>query len=89
MSELFFLSLQLHPFLQNIHFNSTTMDDVHFNEDKVLVASYDIVNLVVVPNETALRENIGLLDVLSPSGPKLTIDERAIVWPGGLNQVRN
>lgn len=65
------------------------MNDVCFNEDRELVANYDIVNFVVFPNHSAVRVNVGLLQIQASLGPELTIIEGAIIWPEGTNQVRN
>ncbi|XP_066474689.1 vomeronasal type-2 receptor 26-like [Tiliqua scincoides] len=78
----------LHPFLRNVHFNSTTMGAVNLDEDRELVADYDIVNLITFPNESAIRVNAGKLETRIASGLELTIHEEAIVWPSGFNQTR-
>nr|XP_056723017.1 vomeronasal type-2 receptor 26-like [Euleptes europaea] len=79
---------QLHSFLRNIHFNTTTMNDMHFNEGGELVADYDILNLVVFPNGSATRVKVGRLETQAPSGLELNIRENAIVWPTWFNQTR-
>ncbi|XP_077779665.1 vomeronasal type-2 receptor 26-like [Podarcis muralis] len=79
---------QLHPFLRSTHFNSTTMDEVYFDEDRELVADCDIVNLVTFPNETAIRVKVGTLKTQASSGPKLTIHEETIVWPSWFNKTK-
>ncbi|XP_015278953.1 PREDICTED: vomeronasal type-2 receptor 26-like [Gekko japonicus] len=80
---------QLHPFLRGIRFNSTTMDEVHFDEDRELVANYDIVNLVTSSNQTARRMKVGRLETQASSGLELTLREEACVWPSWFNQVGN
>ncbi|XP_054832529.1 vomeronasal type-2 receptor 26-like [Eublepharis macularius] len=79
---------KLHPFLRNIYCNTTTIKNVHFNEDGELVADYDILNLVVFPNGSAVRVKVGGLEIQAPSGPELNIQENAIVWPSWFNQTR-
>ncbi|XP_077779666.1 vomeronasal type-2 receptor 26-like [Podarcis muralis] len=86
-----FLSIspwQLPPFLRSVRFNSTTEDEVHFDEDRELVADYDIVNLVTFPNQTAVRVKVGKLETQESSGLEMTIDEEATVWPKWFNQTR-
>ncbi|XP_034960953.1 vomeronasal type-2 receptor 26-like [Zootoca vivipara] len=78
----------LHPFLRSIRFNSTTMDEVYFDEDRELVADYDIVNLVTFPNETAIRVKVGKLESQASSGPKLTLHEETIMWPNWFNKTK-
>nr|XP_034960957.1 vomeronasal type-2 receptor 26-like [Zootoca vivipara] len=78
---------QLHPFLRRLHFNSaTTIDDRYFDEDRELVADYDIANLVTFPNQSAIRVKVGKLERQPSSGLELTIHEEAIVWPNWFNQ---
>ncbi|XP_034960954.1 vomeronasal type-2 receptor 26-like [Zootoca vivipara] len=77
----------LHHFLRTVRFNSTTMDEIYFDEDE-LVASYDIVNVVVFPNNTVSRVKVGKLETQASSGVQLIIHEEAIVWPNWFNQTR-
>ncbi|XP_066469174.1 vomeronasal type-2 receptor 26-like [Tiliqua scincoides] len=79
---------QLHPFLKSIRFNSTTMNEVYFDEDGELAADYDLVNVVTFPNESAVRINVGKLDTQAASGLTLTIEEEVIAWPSWFNQTR-
>ncbi|XP_015278955.1 PREDICTED: vomeronasal type-2 receptor 26-like, partial [Gekko japonicus] len=71
----------LHPFLRGVLFNSTTTDEVRFNEDGELVANYDIVNLVTSSNQTARRMKVGRLETQASSGLELTIREEACTRP--------
>lgn len=89
LTTTFYLSFQLHLFLRNVHFNSTTMDAVYLDEDKELVADYDIVNLITFPNESAVRVKAGKLETRIPPGLQLTVHEEVIVWPNVFNQVGN
>ncbi|XP_077779662.1 vomeronasal type-2 receptor 26-like [Podarcis muralis] len=79
---------QLHPFLRRLHFNSATIDERYFDEDRELVADYDIVNLVAFPNQSAIRVKVGKLERQASSGLELTIHEEVIVWPSWFNQTR-
>ncbi|XP_062823012.1 vomeronasal type-2 receptor 26-like isoform X3 [Anolis carolinensis] len=80
-------SWQVHSFLRNVHFNSTTMDEVYFDNDGELVADYDLVNLITFPNESARRVKVGKLQRETSSNVKMIIDEEAIVWPNSFDQV--
>ncbi|XP_062979640.1 vomeronasal type-2 receptor 26-like [Elgaria multicarinata webbii] len=79
---------KLHSFLRNIQFNSTAMDEVYFDKDGELMADYDIVNLVIFPNKSAVRVKVGKLETQASSGLQMTIHEEAIVWPKWFNQTR-
>ncbi|XP_077186417.1 vomeronasal type-2 receptor 26-like isoform X2 [Paroedura picta] len=79
---------QLNALLRTEHFNTTAMNDVYFKKDRTLVASYDVMNLVIRPNGSALRVKVGRLEIQPPSDHELHIQENSIVWPGWFNQTR-
>ncbi|XP_061469442.1 vomeronasal type-2 receptor 26-like [Rhineura floridana] len=78
----------LHPFLRSVSFNSTIMGEVYFDEDRELVADYDIVNLVTFPNQSAVRVKVGMLETQASSDLQLTVNDEATVWPNWFNQTR-
>ncbi|KAG8127768.1 hypothetical protein E2320_014670, partial [Naja naja] len=76
----------LHPFLKAVCFNTIIGEEVFFDEDGALVANYDIVNLVVFPNKSAVRKTVGKLETRISTGLAMSIQEEAIVWPSSFNQ---
>ncbi|KAM3845032.1 vomeronasal type-2 receptor 26-like [Vipera latastei] len=79
---------QLHPFLKTVRFNTTIGEELYFDADGELVANYDIVNLVVFPNKSAVRKTVGRLESQVSAGLVISIQEEAIVWPSSFNQTR-
>ncbi|XP_070592794.1 vomeronasal type-2 receptor 26-like [Erythrolamprus reginae] len=79
---------QIHPFLKTVRFNTTIGEEVFFDEDGELVANYDIVNLVVFPNKSAVRKTVGKLEIQVSTGLVMSIWEETIVWPISFNQTR-
>ncbi|XP_042329688.1 vomeronasal type-2 receptor 26-like [Sceloporus undulatus] len=78
---------QLHHFLSRISFNNSAGDTVHFNENREIVAGFDITNWLMLPNGSVVRVKVGKLDLQAPSGQELTINEDQIVWHNIFNQV--
>ncbi|XP_060546580.1 vomeronasal type-2 receptor 26-like [Pantherophis guttatus] len=79
---------QLHPFLKTVCFNTIIGEEIFFDEDGELVANYDIVNLAVFPNKSAVRKTVGKLDLTRSTGLVMSIQEEAVVWPSSFNQTR-
>ncbi|XP_070583161.1 vomeronasal type-2 receptor 26-like [Erythrolamprus reginae] len=78
---------QLHSVLQCIGFNNSAGEKVSFNENREVVAGFDIVNLVIFPNNSFIRTKLG---ELSPHGfeeQKITIHENIFFWPECYNQM--
>ncbi|XP_032997934.1 vomeronasal type-2 receptor 26-like [Lacerta agilis] len=62
------------------------MDGVYLDENGELSADLDIVNWVVFPNKSLLRERIGSINRPNSLDLQCTIDQNAIVCPGWHNQ---
>ncbi|XP_063158829.1 vomeronasal type-2 receptor 26-like [Candoia aspera] len=71
---------QLHPFLQRMAFNNTAGDEIKLNEDGVLEAGFDIVNLVTFPNNSYITVLVGQMDPKAPAGKTLIINGDRIHW---------
>ncbi|KAH0630469.1 hypothetical protein JD844_013518 [Phrynosoma platyrhinos] len=78
---------QLHSFLENSQHYNTSMEGVYLDENGNLAANFHIVNWVIFPNKSTAGINIGRLERQASSEIKFTIDQNAIVWPQGFNQV--
>lgn len=59
-----------------------------FNENGEVEASLDIINWIILNNNTFTRVKVGRIDPMVTSGPELKIDEEIIQWPSRFNQVR-
>ncbi|KAK9397689.1 type-2 vomeronasal receptor [Crotalus adamanteus] len=71
---------QLHLFLKNLHFNNSAGEEVAFNENGNLAAAYDIINLIIFPNRSFQKVQVGHIEPQSSQKEDLTINTTAIVW---------
>ncbi|XP_061447722.1 vomeronasal type-2 receptor 26-like [Rhineura floridana] len=71
---------QVHHFLSNILFNNSAGDTVHFDDNRVLVTSFDVTNWMMFPNGSMARIKVGKLEPQAPLGKELTIHDDQIVW---------
>ncbi|XP_053117519.1 vomeronasal type-2 receptor 26-like [Hemicordylus capensis] len=76
---------QLHPVLQGISFNNTAGERVSFDDKKGKGAGFDIMNMVMFPNNSFTQVKVGRLD--PNAGNQLIIHEDKIVWHRRFNQV--
>uniref|UniRef100_A0A670K164 G-protein coupled receptors family 3 profile domain-containing protein n=1 Tax=Podarcis muralis TaxID=64176 RepID=A0A670K164_PODMU len=58
----------VHHLLRNIIFNNSVGDTIHFNENRELVAGFDITNWMMFPNGSVVRVKVGRLESQAPSG---------------------
>ncbi|KAJ6651779.1 hypothetical protein lerEdw1_019152 [Lerista edwardsae] len=77
-------SWQLHPFLQHLRMNLTSMEGVYVDADGDLATDFDIVNFVLLPNNSFSGVTVGSLE---REEIKFSIDQKAIVWPRRFKQV--
>ncbi|XP_066486722.1 vomeronasal type-2 receptor 26-like [Tiliqua scincoides] len=77
---------QVHNFLRNVSFNSSTGENLFFDSNGELVAGFDIVNWVTFPNQSFHRVKVGSIDPLAPPGNEFSIHEDVIVWPKRFNE---
>ncbi|KAJ6652076.1 hypothetical protein lerEdw1_013541 [Lerista edwardsae] len=82
-------SWQLHPFLQNLRMNLTSMEGVYLDADGGLATDFDIVNFVQLPNNSFSGVKVGNLERDDTQEIKFSIDQDAIVWPRHFKQVGN
>ncbi|XP_053234836.1 vomeronasal type-2 receptor 26-like [Podarcis raffonei] len=79
-------SWQLHPFLGSSQFYNTSMEGVYLDENGQLTVESDVVNWVPFPNKSFGAVKFGSISRQGSSGPKFTIDEKALVWSRLFNQ---
>ncbi|XP_053234812.1 vomeronasal type-2 receptor 26-like [Podarcis raffonei] len=77
---------QLHSFLGDAQFYNSSMDGVYLDENGELAADLDIVNWVVFPNRSLLREIIGSIRRQKSLDLKCTMDQNATVCPKWLSK---
>ncbi|KAH0630690.1 hypothetical protein JD844_013981 [Phrynosoma platyrhinos] len=78
---------QLHPFLSDLVLFNTSQSTIYLDEDGELGANFDIWNTVVWPNSSVATVKFGSLERQESSGKNFHIEESAIVWLKGLNQM--
>ncbi|XP_066483827.1 vomeronasal type-2 receptor 26-like [Tiliqua scincoides] len=76
---------QLHLFLKNITFNNSVGEGVSFNANREMVAGFDIMNLLIFPNNSLLKVKVGSVD--PGKGKQFTINEDRITWHRHFNEV--
>uniref|UniRef100_A0A8D2KTC6 G-protein coupled receptors family 3 profile domain-containing protein n=1 Tax=Varanus komodoensis TaxID=61221 RepID=A0A8D2KTC6_VARKO len=81
------VSLQLYSFLKSISFNNSAGETVYFGGNMELEAGFDIISLVVFPNNSFMRIKIGMVDLKTPPGKEFFIDEDRMVWHRSFGQV--
>ncbi|KAJ6651766.1 hypothetical protein lerEdw1_020017 [Lerista edwardsae] len=79
-------SWQLHPFLQHLRMNLTSMEGIYLDADGDLATDFEIVNFVLLPNNSFSGVTVGSLE---REEIKFSIDQKAIVWPRRFKQVGN
>nr|XP_034961093.1 vomeronasal type-2 receptor 26-like [Zootoca vivipara] len=73
---------RLHPFLKEVRFyTNTSADGQYLDEDGAVAADFEIVNLVLFPNNSLARVKIGRIERQGSSNMKFTINPESIVWP--------
>ncbi|KAJ6651855.1 hypothetical protein lerEdw1_015992 [Lerista edwardsae] len=80
-------SWQLHPFLQHLRMNLTSMEGIYLDADGDLATDFEIVNFVLLPNNSFSGVTVGSLEREDSQEIKFSIDQKAIVWPRRFKQV--
>ncbi|XP_077171474.1 vomeronasal type-2 receptor 26-like [Paroedura picta] len=78
---------QLHSVLQHISFNNSAGETVSFNDKMEMEGSFDVMNLVMLPNKSFHKLKVGKLDPNALQGKALVIYEDMIVWQQSFNEV--
>ncbi|XP_028560665.2 vomeronasal type-2 receptor 26-like [Podarcis muralis] len=78
---------QLHLFLQDITFNNSAGETVSFNDKREMRGGFDIMNLVILPNNSFQKVKVGRVDPSAHEGKRFTVNEDRIDWPRGFNKV--
>ncbi|XP_060094479.1 vomeronasal type-2 receptor 26-like [Heteronotia binoei] len=78
---------QLHAFLRNIPLYNTSKGEVYLDENRDVAVDFDIEQWVGFPNHSHGGVKVGTAERQSSGEPKITIHQKAIMWPKRLNQV--
>ncbi|KAM3848315.1 vomeronasal type-2 receptor 26-like [Vipera latastei] len=77
---------QLHPLLQSPQFHNSSMKGVRLDEKGVLTADFDIINWVILSNETMTRVNFAMLEGQGVENFKFVINPDGIEELNWLNK---
>uniref|UniRef100_A0ABM5GQ92 Vomeronasal type-2 receptor 26-like n=1 Tax=Pogona vitticeps TaxID=103695 RepID=A0ABM5GQ92_9SAUR len=80
-------SWQLHPFLRRLSFNNSEGETVSFNEKREIGGGFDVMNVVIFPNNSFQQVKIGRVVPGALEGDEVMIDWDRIVWHRGFNEV--
>ncbi|XP_061447651.1 vomeronasal type-2 receptor 26-like [Rhineura floridana] len=79
---------QLHHFLRSVSFNNNAGDKVSFDQNRKIIAGFDVINLIISSNQSFHKVKVGRIDPQAPPGQAFTINENAITWHSWFNQVQ-
>ncbi|XP_053219344.1 vomeronasal type-2 receptor 26-like [Podarcis raffonei] len=78
----------MHSYLQDISFNNSAGETVFFNEKGERRGGFDIMNMIMFPNNSFLRVKVGRVeDPRAPEENGFMINEDLIVWQRSFNKV--
>ncbi|XP_078520161.1 vomeronasal type-2 receptor 26-like [Lissotriton helveticus] len=79
--------LQLHHYMQNLHFKTSSGDEIYFDDRGDPPARFDISSWIYYDNSNATRIKVGSFQI-NPSGEEqFIIDDRAIHWHPDFKEV--
>ncbi|XP_063158541.1 vomeronasal type-2 receptor 26-like [Candoia aspera] len=78
---------QLHYFLRSVAFNNGAGEQISFDQNGIIAAGFDIINLIAFPNKSFLHVKVGNVDHSAPPDRILTINNDIITWHSWFNQV--
>ncbi|XP_015684860.1 vomeronasal type-2 receptor 26-like [Protobothrops mucrosquamatus] len=78
---------KFHSFLQGLSFNNSLGETVSINHQGEVLSGFDIINVVMFPNNSYHKVKIGKVDSIAPEGNKFVIHEDLIVWHKYFKQV--
>ncbi|XP_067326606.1 vomeronasal type-2 receptor 26-like [Anolis sagrei] len=79
---------QVHQYLKRVSFNNSAGDKVSFHRNGELLAGFDIVNWIILPNQSFHRVKVGRIDHQDSSSGSFLVDEHTIMWPHWFNQTQ-
>ncbi|XP_004646960.1 vomeronasal type-2 receptor 116-like [Octodon degus] len=78
--DIVFSTWQLHPFLKNMHFITTTGDQVNLDDKRKLETEYDIFNFWNFPEGLRIRMKVGEFSPHALHGQRLSLSDHLIQW---------
>lgn len=78
---------QLLYFLKQVSFNNTIGEKISFDQNGVLLTTFDVINWVLFPNESLIGVKVGMINSQVARDHKLMMNKNLIVWHDWFNQV--
>ncbi|XP_031747573.1 vomeronasal type-2 receptor 26-like [Xenopus tropicalis] len=78
---------QLNNHLKSIHFQTSSGDEIFFNEHGEVQGNLEIENWISYPNETTAIRKVGTFNSSAPPGEQLLINKPDIIWGTPLNDI--
>ncbi|XP_029435614.1 extracellular calcium-sensing receptor-like [Rhinatrema bivittatum] len=78
---------QLLHHMRKIHFKGNLQEDLYFDAQGNTPAVYDIINWQLRPNSSVTFVKVGAFDSSAPRGQELLINDNAVLWNKGDQQV--
>ncbi|XP_060547735.1 vomeronasal type-2 receptor 26-like [Pantherophis guttatus] len=73
-------STEILPYLRKVQFNNCAGDEISFSENGLGSGGYDLLNWVLLPNQSFVPMKVGQIDPGAPPGQDFTINTDAIIW---------
>uniref|UniRef100_UPI00398F1651 extracellular calcium-sensing receptor-like n=1 Tax=Pristiophorus japonicus TaxID=55135 RepID=UPI00398F1651 len=75
---------QLLHYLQEVRYTSKLGDEIYFDENGDIVATYDIVNWQKNEDGSVKFVHVGRFDAATETGQDLVLNDKAVIWTGGM-----
>ncbi|XP_026579559.1 vomeronasal type-2 receptor 26-like [Pseudonaja textilis] len=79
---------QLLYFLKQVSFNNNIGEMVSFDQNGVLLTTFDVINWVLFPNESLIGVKVGMINSQVTRDHKLMMNKNSIVWHSWFNEVQ-
>ncbi|XP_030050797.1 vomeronasal type-2 receptor 26-like [Microcaecilia unicolor] len=80
------LPWKLHHYLKSLQFKNVLGEEIFFDENGDLTIGYDIINVVILPDGTRIKEIVGSYNPYAHPGQEFTIYEESIMWENTFNE---
>ncbi|KAM5223998.1 LOW QUALITY PROTEIN: extracellular calcium-sensing receptor-like [Hipposideros larvatus] len=78
---------QVLHYAQKVHFTTRAQEEVFFTKDGEMLATFDIKNIYLLPDQRPETATVGHFDFRAPPGKELLMNESIVIW-AGLSKVR-
>ncbi|XP_078528664.1 vomeronasal type-2 receptor 26-like isoform X2 [Lissotriton helveticus] len=79
--------LQLHHYMRNLHFTTTSGDEIHFNDQGEFPARFDILNWIYYSFVNVTTNKVGSFSISTSGEAQFTLNDSAIWWHPNFKQI--